>query len=602
MLSRGLAIAALAIAAAIGVSARAPEHRASLSLDLLRHVENDSSSRARVIVHGTRPEIRALADRHGLVIVRWLQDGAVVRVNPAELARLAAEPALDHLSGDALVGVAMSVSNQSTAADRTWAGSPGLLGIGGIPGVTGKGVGVAVIDSGITPHAALKKKIVANVSFVPGDPSVDDAYGRGTHVAGIIAGDGGAATSVTGLFTGGIAPGVQLVNVRVLGANGMGYTSDVIEGIDWVIANRSLYNIRLINLSLGHPVMEPAATDPLCEAVRRAVQAGIVVVAASGNAGRSENGVPILGGITSPGNSPYAVTVGALNTWGTVGRDDDTIATFSSRGPTKYDFAVKPDLAAPGTRLISLEARGAYLPATYPSVHTAGTGNNAYMQLSGTSMAAPVVSGAVALLLQGTPGLGTAQVKLALQAGATYMPDGALMAAGAGSLNIWASRQIAAKGLTALTTSLTNTLIGGLLTTSSGASFWDAGTLAHRAYTGVGVRLLSLLELPGVWSNPSLLKYGDLNLVGLLNPLAFMPRNDLIWGEVATWAANDEIIWGTNDEIIWGTNDEIIWGTNDEIIWGTTIHDPEGQEVIWGTSGDDEIIWGTNVLTSPDAQ
>ena len=542
-----MAIVALVAGGAIGVSARAPEHRTRLSVDLLQHVDGDSTSRVRVIVHGARREVSAIAGRHGLVVVRWLRDGAVVRANAAELVRLAAEPALDRLSGDAVVGVSMSVSNRSTAADQTWAGTSGLLGIGGIPGVTGKGVGVAVIDSGITPHAALKKKIVANVSFVPGDPSVADAYGHGTHVAGIIAGDGGAATTVTNLFSGGIAPGVQLVNVRVLGANGMGYTSDVIDGIDWVIANRSKYNIRVINLSLGHPVMEPAATDPLCEAVRRAVAAGIVVVAAAGNAGRSEEGAPILGGITSPGNSPYAVTVGAVTTWGTVGRGDDTVATYSSRGPTKYDFAVKPDLVAPGTRMVSLEAQDSYLPAMYPSVHRAGVGNNAYMQLSGTSMAAPVVSGAAALLLQGSPGLGTAHVKLALQAGATYMPDGALMGAGAGSLNIWASRQIAAKGLSAVTTSLTNLLVGGLLTTPSGASFWDAGTLAHRAYTGVGVRLLSLLELPGVWSNPSLLKYGDLNLVGLLNPLAFMPRNDLIWGEVATWAANDEIIWGTND-------------------------------------------------------
>src|SRR4029077_16713652 len=181
--------------------------------------------------------------------------------------------------------------------------------------------------------------------------------------------------------------------------------------------------------------------DPLCEAVARAVQAGIVVVAAAGNYGVADDGSPILGGITSPGNSPLALTVGSLNTWGTVNRSDDTVATYSSRGPTRFDFAVKPDVAAPGNKIISLEANGSFLPTIYPYLHKAGPSGNAYMQLSGTSMAAPIVSGAVALLLQGVPGMTPAQVKLAIQSGATYVPDGGLMGAGAGSLNVWASRK-----------------------------------------------------------------------------------------------------------------------------------------------------------------
>ena len=201
-----------------------------------------------------------------------------------------------------------------------------------------------------------------------------------------------AATSVTNLYDGGIAPGAQLVNVRVLGAQGTGYTSDVIAGIDWVIANQARYNIRVMNLSLGHPVGESCVTDPLCEAVARAVGAGIVVVASAGNDGRAANGAPILGGITSPGNSPFAITVGALNTWGTTDRSDDTVTDYSSRGPTKFDLAVKPDLAAPGNRIISLEANHGYLVDHYPVLHRAGSGTNAYMQLSGTSMAAPIVT------------------------------------------------------------------------------------------------------------------------------------------------------------------------------------------------------------------
>src|SRR5262249_23723610 len=158
-------------------------------------------------------------------------------------------------------------------------------------------------------------KVIANVSLVTGDPSVADAFGHGTHVAGIIAGNGAVASGITNLYTGGIAPGARLVNVRVLGANGTAQTSEVIAGINWVIANRSRYNIHVIKLSLGHPVTEPSATDPLCEAVSNAVQAGIIVIASAGNAGKAPNGQIILGGISSSGNSPYAITVGALNTW-----------------------------------------------------------------------------------------------------------------------------------------------------------------------------------------------------------------------------------------------------------------------------------------------
>src|SRR5207253_717976 len=113
---------------------------------------------------------------------------------------------------------------------------------------TGQGIGVAVIDSGVSPHKALTN-VVANVSFVTGNTNVADEFGHGTHVAGIVAGQAAAASKVTSLYTGGIAPGAQIVNVRVLGPDGTGLTSDVIAGMDWAIANRLKYNIRVINLS-----------------------------------------------------------------------------------------------------------------------------------------------------------------------------------------------------------------------------------------------------------------------------------------------------------------------------------------------------------------
>src|SRR5581483_789364 len=275
-------------------------------------------------------------------------------------------------SGDAPVHVGMAVSAQATAADQARAGTSGFPGLGGLSAVTGKGITVAVVDSGInTQHTALANKVVANVSFVTGDPSTADAFGHGTHVAGIIA---GVATSVTPLYAGGIAPGAKLANVRVLGADGSGLTSDVIAGMDWVIAHKSTYNIRVINLSLGHPVFESCSADPLCQEVQKAVGAGIVVVASAGNYGKNDAGQMVLGSIASPGNSPYAITVGAVNTWGTPGTSDDTVATFSSRGPTAYDLAVKPDLAAPGVKIVSLEAAGCALATEYQATDVAGSG------------------------------------------------------------------------------------------------------------------------------------------------------------------------------------------------------------------------------------
>ncbi len=576
-LPRPLTVLALVLASSLGLRGSGAQYRAHLSDDLVAHQARHTSVRARVIVHGTADEVDAMAARHHLVVLRRLDNAAVLSANSSELTELAADPAVDHLSEDGPVHVSMSVTDLSTAANQVRAGTSGLSGAA-LAGVTGQGVGVAIIDSGISPHAALKNKIVANVSLVTGDPAVTDAFGHGTHVAGIIAGSAGAALNVTSLYHGGIAPGVQLVNVRVLGADGTGLTSDVVAGIDWAVANRALYNIRVINLSLGHRVTEQAATDPLCEAVARATQAGIVVVVSAGNDGKTADGRLVLGGITSPGNSPSALTVGSLNTWGTVGRADDTLATYSSRGPTRFDRAVKPDVAAPGNKMVSLEAAGSYPPATYPFLNKAGTGNNMYMQLSGTSMAAPTVSGAAALLLQAAPGLSPAQVKLAIQSGATYMAAAGLIGAGTGSVNFMISRQIVANGFTL---PLPTGLVDGQKTIPSGASFWDAGTLADRLYKDDGYRLLSASKLLLVWANPSLLRFGDLNLAGLNNPLSLIDSCPLIWGQVSTYTDRNVIN------------------------WGDTLFDSLGQQIIWGsdlTTEDNQIIWGSSVLASPDAR
>jgi len=571
---RTAVVAAIFAASALGVRGANEPRRAHLSADLRAHAARHTKARERVIVRGSKADLEALAARHRLQIVRRLPGAVVLLANSDEIDALQVDSTVNQLSGDAIVRTSTSVSDQSTAADQTRAGNPGLLGIGAIPGVDGSGVGVAILDSGITPHAALTNKVVANVSFVPGDPSVNDGYGHGTHVAGIIAGSAGPAGPVTPLYKGGVAPGARLVNVRVLGNDGSGYTSDVIAGIEWVISHKGQYNIRVINLSLGHPVLESCATDPLCQEIGRAVQSGIVVVAAAGNYGRSVTGGTILGSIAAPGNSPDAITVGAINTWSTPSRDDDTVATFSSRGPTAYDGAVKPDVVAPGVKIISLEAANSLLPTLYSNIHIAGTANNAYMYLSGTSMAAPIVTGGVALLIQGTPNLSPAQVKIALQTGATYMDPAGLMAAGAGSVNFWASRQNVAANAGGLLSSLVSTVIGGVTTTSGGMAFWDLGTLSNGLYAGTGMRQLSSSEASNAWNNPSLLQVGQLNFFAR-NPVAAAAPKALQYGELASFTDDASILWGTSIAV-------------------------DGQSILWGTSDEQSILWGTT--TSPDAR
>ena len=240
-----------------------------------------------------------------------------------------------------------------------------------------------------------------------------------------------------------MAPGAWIVNLKVLEADGSGKTSDVIEAIDWAIKYRRMFNIRVINLSLGHPVFESYRDDPLCQAAERAADAGILVVAAAGNFGKTADGRPIVGGVIAPGNTPSVLTVGALNTRGTARRSDDVMATFSSRGPTAIDGVLKPELAAPGNRIVAASAAGGYLARTYPERVVSGRGPSSYFEMSGTSMSAAVVSGAAALVLEARPTLTPAQVKATLQLTSSRVEGAGLIEAGAGSLNVAAAVALA---------------------------------------------------------------------------------------------------------------------------------------------------------------
>lgn len=296
--------------------------------------------------------------------------------------------------------------------------------------VSGRGVRVAVIDSGLQPHLDLPaSRIAAFVDFVNGRSEPYDDNGHGTHVAGIIAGSG---VSSGGQFTG-AAPEAEIVALKVLDSTGAGTTSTVIAALEWVSANADAYNIRIVNLSVGHPVFEPASADPLVVAVETFSREGVVVVVSAGNMGLDRTtGRPVYQSVTSPGDAPSAITVGAVHRHGTLLRSDDTVADFSSRGPTSFEHGVKPDVVAPGYATTSLEAPGSYLRATYPYLEV----SPGYLRLSGTSMAAPVVAGAAALMLEGNPSLSANTVKAVLQFTAQRIPNADALTQGAGEINM----------------------------------------------------------------------------------------------------------------------------------------------------------------------
>jgi serine protease AprX len=584
-MKRSYLVLPIALVCCLGSGSATPAGQApTLSADLVTHTAG--AHMHRVIVQGATGALTPV--RQGLLglLRRNLATSVAIEVTDAQLDALKQNSLFSHISGDLPVVGHMAITNRVTAAEAVWQGTPGgFLGLGGTPGYTGNGVGVAILDSGIATHTALDSRVVARVNLVSDEPGVTgDPFGHGTHLAGIIGGNRTAASSVTPAFAGGSAPSVRLIDVRVLGANGSGRTSDVIAGIDWVIANRQAYNIKVINLSLGHPVTEPSATDPLCQAVSRAVAAGITVAASAGNYGLTSTGAPVLGGITSPGNSPDAITVGALDTHGTIDPADDTVAPFSSRGPARYEIVVKPDVVAPGTRVVSLEAQNSYIGATYSNYHIAGSAKNAYLRLSGTSMSTAVVSGGIALLLNANPSLSPVQVKLAVQMGARYMPNEGLIGAGTGSVNFSQSMKLAKSGL------LNNLLstVTSLLGLSSGAGFLDDGTLIDRIYDRTGIHLLGLLDL-GSLLNSLGLERGVLHLVGATNPLGNTAANYLVWGNVAGWSSSYYLVWGNTIQtpsgqyLVWGNNEPtnsnyLVWGNTEwtnstYLVWGNSLPD-----------------------------
>jgi serine protease AprX len=572
-----------AVMALIGtflLSVPAKAQSATDNLDpVLRHRARQLTGKSRVLV-----EYRGAADVRAVTSVRGragrkLAGGRlqVADVDNISLAALANDPRVARLTIDRETFTTMERTGAAVGAQAARTDF----------GVTGRGIGVAVIDSGISAanddllYDAAGRPAPAVVHFkdftrdetsgvwTP-DLPVDD-FGHGTHVAGIIRGSGYDSDGRRR----GIAPGTKLIGLKVLDREGHGHISDVIEALDYAVSLKKQFNLRVINLSVGAGVLESYRFDPLTQAAKRAVDAGIVVVAAAGNLGRNSDGEIQYGGITAPGNAPWVITVGASSHQGTTQRSDDAIADFSSRGPTWIDFTAKPDLLAPGVGIEAAADPHSTLYtelANYRLDGTRETPFQPYLSLSGTSMAAPVVAGAVALMLEANPSLTPNAVKAILEFTAQKRGTESALAQGAGLLNVHGAIRM--------------------------AEFFR-----HPA-TGLG-RPGDTIETEWIpWSRQ--LVWGNYRITGGVP----MPRSnawalDVTWGSLRTatgtpvvWGARDaeNIVWSTrdNENIVWSTrgNDNIVWSTrdNENIVWSTR----DNENIVWSTRDNENIVWSTH--------
>jgi serine protease AprX len=488
----------LVVLALLASPAFAADHSSDDKLDphlLKRANAPDGTSRVIVRTVDGRPATSLIRGVNGLPgLFLPLLGGQIAQIPDASLRELASIPNVAAISLDRPVH--STLERTSVTIGARWVAENLLL--------DGKGIGIATIDSGVTAqHDDLPTgRIVHFADFVGFQDAAYDDYGHGTHVAGILSGSG----YDSGGRRRGIAPGANLVVLKALDGAGGGSISNVIAAIEYAIARRETFNIRVINLSVAAGVYESYTKDPLALAAKRAVDAGIVVVAAAGNLGRGALGRSQYGGIASPGNAPWVLTVGASSHMRTIEREDDQMAAFSSRGPSAIDKTAKPDLVAPGVGIESLAEPASVLFAAHPNARLWGSVNTIsqpYLGLSGTSMAAPAVAGTIALMLQANPSLTPNAVKAILQFTAEDRDGYDHLTQGAGFLNARGAVELAKR-------------FAGQTEAPNDPTPWSRHI---------------------IWAN-------RLTSGGMLTPAANAWSRDVVWGSTAT-AAGDAIAWGT---------------------------------------------------------
>ncbi len=484
--------------------------------------------------------------------------GAAFTIPVNALPALEADPEIKSVTIDHPIAVMDDLTNSATGVSSAWNA-----------GFTGAGIGVAVIDSGIndshpdlwdsthTSSRVLYHQDFTGTATTNSNGAKYDLYGHGTHVAGIIAGNG----YLSGGHYSGVAPEASLIDLRALDANGAGTDSTVIAAIQQAIALKNAYNIRIINLSLGRGIPASYTQDPLCQAVEAAWNNGIVVVVAAGNLGRlSVYGSNGFGTITAPGNDPFVITVGATKSNGSATPQAETKASYSSKGPTTYDHVLKPDLMAPGNAIVSLAAPGATLEASYPKDVVTGTDGKAdYFTLSGTSMATPAVAGAAALMLEEQNTLTPDQVKARLMKTAYKM--------GMFSTSSYVPHLI-----------MSFVDFYDLFSVGSGLLNVQAATTnTDLAPAGVG----SALSPYAVYNQQT-------GVVSLVYGNGTVSSTSVVWGSSVVWGTS--VVWGSNlvsgNSVVWGSS--MPWNNNllsaFSVVWGSSTGTASASSVVWGAS------------------
>jgi serine protease AprX len=474
-------------------------------------------------------------------------EGAAGYANAAGIQAMSLLPQVAAISQDAVVrprrpansarpvsaGQLTSLYPQEVNAARVWR-----------QGGSGRGVTVAVLDSGVAADPDLGNRIVASVSFAGArDPNRPDVGGHGTHIAGTIAGNG---TRSVGQFVG-IAPRANIADVQVLDSNGNGRISSILRGLEWVLAHQGQFNIRVVNMSFGAIPQGSYKTDPLAAGVEIAAKHGLVVVAAAGNGG------PANGTVESPAIDPYVLSVGSTDDQTTLTLADDALAWFSAWG-TPTDSTPKPELVGPGRRVVSIRVPGSTLDKHLPDHVVTASNGATYFRLTGTSMATAVVSGAAALLLERQPNLSPDQVKKILVSGVQSFGQAAPPAgAGAGLVDAYAATNSPQLG-------------------SANRGLRPANSVARALYSGLYGQPLAWKSLTYLGTNWAVIEWPTLEWT----PTAW---DNIAWDNIA-W---DNIAWDDGDwnNIAW---DNIAW---DNIAWDNIAWD----NIAWDNSGWNNIAW-----------
>jgi len=493
----------------------AAKGRGSEKVNVLVRFRRAPQNGERALVAGLGGQERRRLDGR----TRWMS----VRLPAHRVAALADSGRVDYVGIDEPVSTTMDVARE--AANQPVAPAPESA-------FRGAGVTIAVVDSGVALHPDIQTlsavvDVVAHFNAQAAPPAESiDPNGHGTHVAGIMVGNG----SLSGGRTTGIAPEAGLVSVRVLDAVGRGLTSDVLAGLQWIQNHKDEYGIRVVNLSLGHPVFEPVADDPLVAAVDALWDAGVVVVCSAGNRGRAGHVT-----ITSPCNSPKVITVGATNDSRTGSIFDDKIATYSSRGPTAFDLIAKPDLVAPGNRIVSLRSAGSRADSSLPDRRVAADPQNPeatdYFEMSGTSMASPIVAATAALMIQQDPALNPGTVKARLMMSARKPAFGDPLVTGAGYLDIHAALQASWVVADAPSPRALPDVTTGLIAFENTAVLWGDDAYSLRYLWASSVAWAD----PSAYLDPLLVTSGEMWLPGGSGALAELWPESEVWPESDAW-------------------------------------------------------------------